>query len=69
MLALNSDKIDEEFRINLNIIATALTAQIKQRRTSASVDHLKADIDRARQLQKVFFLSTNTSSMFMISTE
>ncbi|GIK61220.1 MAG: hypothetical protein JETCAE03_02230 [Ignavibacteriaceae bacterium] len=52
LLALNSDKIDEEFRINLNIIATALTAQIKQRRTSASVDHLKADIDRARQLQK-----------------
>ena len=52
LLALNSDKIDEDFRINLSIIATALTSQIKQRRTSASVSHLKADIDKARQLQK-----------------
>jgi len=52
LLALNSEKIDEDFRINLNIIATALTAQIKQRRTSASVNYLKADIDKARQLQK-----------------
>jgi sigma-B regulation protein RsbU (phosphoserine phosphatase) len=52
LLALNSEKIDEDFRINLNIIATALTSQIKQRRTSASVSYLKADIDKARQLQK-----------------
>ena len=52
LLALNSDKIDEEFRINLNLIATALTSQIKQRRSSESVHHLKADIDKARQLQK-----------------
>lgn len=52
LLALNSDKIDEEFRINLNIIATALTSQIKQRRSTASVNYLKADIDKARQLQK-----------------
>ena len=52
LLAMNSEKIDEEFRINLNIIATALTSQIKQRRSSASVNYLKADIDKARQLQK-----------------
>ena len=52
LLALNSDKVNEDFRINLNIIATALTSQIKQRRSSASVVHLKADIDSARQLQK-----------------
>lgn len=52
LLALNSHKIDEEFRINLNIIATALTSQIKQRRSFASVNYLKADIDKARQLQK-----------------
>ena len=52
LLALNSDKIDEDFRINLNIIATALTSQIKQRRSTASVNYLKADIDKARQLQK-----------------
>ena len=52
LLALNSDKIDEEFRINLNIIATALTSKIKQRRSSASANLLRADIDKARQLQK-----------------
>jgi len=52
LLALNSHKIDEEFRINLNIIATALTSQIKQRRSSVSVNLLRADIDKARQLQK-----------------
>ena len=52
ILALNSDKIDNELRLNLNIIATALTSQIKQRRYSASASHLKADIDKARQLQK-----------------
>lgn len=52
LLALNSEQVDEELRINLNIIATALTSQIKQRRSSASVHHLKEDIDKARQLQK-----------------
>ena len=52
LLAMNSEKVDEEFRINLNIIATALTFQIKQRRSTASVNYLKADIDKARQLQK-----------------
>ena len=52
LLAMNSEKVDEEFRINLNIIATTLTSQIKQRRSSASVNYLKADIDKARQLQK-----------------
>jgi sigma-B regulation protein RsbU (phosphoserine phosphatase) len=52
ILALNSEKIDNELRINLNIIATALTSQIKQRRYSASAFHLKADIDKARELQK-----------------
>jgi sigma-B regulation protein RsbU (phosphoserine phosphatase) len=52
LLAMNSEKIDEEFRINLNLIATTLTSQIKQRRSTESVNHLKADIDKARQLQK-----------------
>jgi sigma-B regulation protein RsbU (phosphoserine phosphatase) len=52
ILALNSDKIDEEFKLGLNIIATALTSQIKQKRSSASAHHLRADIDKARQLQK-----------------
>lgn len=52
LLAMNSEKLNEDFRINLNIISTALTAQIKQRRTADSVNYLKADIDKARQLQK-----------------
>ncbi len=52
LLALNSESIDEDFRITLNIIATALTSRIKQRRISSSVYHLKADLDKARELQK-----------------
>lgn len=52
ILALNSDSMDEELRVTLSIIATALTSQIKQRRYSASVSNLRADIDKARQLQK-----------------
>ena len=52
VLALNSKNIDEELRVNLSIIATALTSQIKQRRISQSANQLKADIDKARELQK-----------------
>jgi sigma-B regulation protein RsbU (phosphoserine phosphatase) len=52
VLALNSQHIDEELRLKLSIIATALTSQIKQRRLSASASYLKADIDKARELQK-----------------
>lgn len=52
LLALNSEHIDEDFKITLNIIATALTSRIKQRRISSSVYHLKADLDKARELQK-----------------
>jgi len=52
ILALNSDKVDEEFKLDLNMIATALTSKIKQKRSSASAHHLRADIDKARQLQK-----------------
>ena len=52
ILALNSDKIDDDLRLNLNVIATSLTAEIKQRRLLKSADHLKADIDKARQLQR-----------------
>ncbi len=52
ILALNSDTMNEELRITLSIIATTLTSQIKQRRYSASANNLKADLDKARQLQK-----------------
>ncbi len=52
LLALNSNEIDEQFRLTLNIIATALTSQIKQKRYFAKAKSLKADIDKARELQK-----------------
>ncbi|MCG6913696.1 serine/threonine-protein phosphatase [bacterium BMS3Abin03] len=52
LLALNSDNIDDKLRLALNIIATTLTSQIKERRYSKSASHLKANIDEARKLQK-----------------
>ncbi len=52
LIALNSDEINEDFRITLNIIATAITAQIKQRKILASESSLKAGLDKARELQK-----------------
>lgn len=52
VLALNSNHIDEELRLKISIISTALTSQIKQRRLSASASNLKANIDKARELQK-----------------
>ena len=52
LLALNSNEIDEQFKLTLNIIATALTAQIKQKRYFVKAKSLKADIDKARELQK-----------------
>ncbi len=52
LLALNSENIDEEFRLTLNIIATALTSQIKQRKYSERAKFLKADLDKGREIQK-----------------
>ncbi|MGE5805527.1 MAG: PP2C family protein-serine/threonine phosphatase [Ignavibacteria bacterium] len=52
LLAFNSDDINEEFRITLNIIATAVTSQIKQKRYSLRAKLFKADLDKARELQK-----------------
>ncbi len=52
LLALNSENIDEDLRITLSIIATALTSQIKQRRYSLRATTLKADLNKARELQK-----------------
>lgn len=52
VLALNTDVINEEFKTALNIIATAITSKIKQKRYSQRAKLLKADIDKARELQK-----------------
>lgn len=52
LIALNSDDLNESFRLNLNIISTALTAQIKAKRYHTRARTLKADLDKARELQK-----------------
>jgi phosphoserine phosphatase RsbU/P len=52
IIALDGTELGENLRLTLNIIATALTSQIKQRRFSASADSLRAGLDKARELQK-----------------
>jgi sigma-B regulation protein RsbU (phosphoserine phosphatase) len=52
LLALNSNFINEDFRITLNIISAALTSQIKQKRYKVNAKELKAGLDKARELQK-----------------
>jgi sigma-B regulation protein RsbU (phosphoserine phosphatase) len=52
MLALNSENINEDLRLRLSIIATALTSQIKQMRYSRRASSLRADLDKAREVQK-----------------
>jgi sigma-B regulation protein RsbU (phosphoserine phosphatase) len=52
LLALNSDKIDDELRYTINIVAAVLTAKIKESRTSKSKKSLIDDLDKAKQLQR-----------------
>ncbi len=52
LLALNSEEINDDFKTTLNIISTALTSQIKQKRYSHRAKTLRADLDKARELQK-----------------
>lgn len=52
LLALNTTNFSEEQKVTLNIIATAITAQIKQKRYSLRAKMLKADINKAYELQK-----------------
>lgn len=52
LIALNSDEINDELRDTLNIVATVLTSQLKERALTASQKNLIADIDKAKQLQK-----------------
>jgi sigma-B regulation protein RsbU (phosphoserine phosphatase) len=52
ILALNSNELNEDFKITLNIIATALTSKIKQRKYHVRAQELRADLDKARELQK-----------------
>jgi len=52
LLAFNSTNLTSEYKYSLNIIATVVTSKLKQWRSSKSERHLKADIDKARDLQK-----------------
>ncbi len=52
LMALNSDHIDDELRYTLNIVSTILTSKLFERHLSKSQQHLIADIDKAKQLQK-----------------
>jgi sigma-B regulation protein RsbU (phosphoserine phosphatase) len=52
LLALNSNNINDELRYTLNIVATVLSSQLKERRLAQSTLHMREDIDRAKQLQK-----------------
>ena len=52
LLALNSNEVNDDLRLALNIISTALTARIKQRNVISRADTMKADLDKARELQK-----------------
>lgn len=52
LIALNSDTFNEEFRLTLSIIATALSSKIKEWRHSTRAKNLKDDINKGRELQK-----------------
>ncbi len=52
LLAVNSEHIDDALRYTLNIIATVLTARLKEFRSEKSTHHLIKDVDKAKQLQR-----------------
>ncbi len=52
LLALNNENVNEQLKYNLSIIATTLTAKLKQQRSSKKADFLEAGIDKAREIQK-----------------
>ncbi len=52
LLAVNSDKIDDDLRYTLNIVATVLTSKLKERFLSLSRKNLIIDIDKAKELQR-----------------
>lgn len=52
LLALNTTDFSSEQKSTLNIVAAAITAQIKQKRYSLRAKRLKDDMEKARELQK-----------------
>lgn len=51
LLAFNSPVFNQDFKYHLNIISAVLTSKIKHWRAASQEKYLKADIDKARQLQ------------------
>lgn len=52
LVALNSNIINDDLRDTLNIVATVLTSQLKERSLTLSQKSFIAEIDEAKQLQK-----------------
>jgi sigma-B regulation protein RsbU (phosphoserine phosphatase) len=52
LLAVNTPKLTDDLKYLLNIISAVLTSKIKQKRYHTSEQSIKADIDKARELQK-----------------
>ncbi|MBX3008157.1 MAG: serine/threonine-protein phosphatase [Melioribacteraceae bacterium] len=52
LLAVNSDRIDEDLRYGLNIVATVLTSKLHEKYVTQLRKNLIDDIDKAKQLQK-----------------
>jgi sigma-B regulation protein RsbU (phosphoserine phosphatase) len=51
-IALNSNKIDDELRYSLNIVATIITSKLNEQRIYKSQKNITADLNKAQQLQK-----------------
>ena len=49
LLALNNENLNDQLIFNLSIIATTLTAKLKQLHTSKKADFFKAGINKARE--------------------
>lgn len=52
LITLSCVEFNEDIRFALNMIATALASKLQQGRIGASEEHLKREIDKAKQLQK-----------------
>lgn len=52
LIAFNSANLNTETKYMLNIIGSVLTSKIKQFQSAKTEKNLKADLDKARQLQK-----------------
>lgn len=52
LIAFNSPQLTQEFKYLMNIIASVITSKIKERRTASQERSLRAEMDKARDLQR-----------------